>query len=139
MMYKALFIILLGLIHLNCLGQNIQVLVLGIAQDGGYPQIGCHKACCAHTSKKTYVSSLAIVDYDNKDVWLIDCTPDFPAQWEMIYRSLDKQQFDLKGIFLTHAHIGHYSGMTQLGREVMGTIDIPLYCMPRMAQFLKDK
>ena len=24
------------------------VLVLGTAQDGGLPQIGCHRACCVH-------------------------------------------------------------------------------------------
>ncbi|MCB0316049.1 MAG: pyrroloquinoline quinone biosynthesis protein PqqB, partial [Calditrichaeota bacterium] len=42
------------------------------------------------------------------------------------------------GIFLTHAHIGHYSGLTQLGREVIGAGGVPVYAMPRMETFLRS-
>lgn len=44
----------------------------------------------------------------------------------------------LDGIFLTHGHIGHYTGLMNLGREVMGTKDVPVYVMPRMAGFLSN-
>jgi pyrroloquinoline quinone biosynthesis protein B len=44
----------------------------------------------------------------------------------------------LSGIFLTHAHIGHYTGLMHLGREAMGTRDMPVYAMPRMSAFLRD-
>ena len=40
------------------------------------------------------------------------------------------------GIFLTHAHIGHYSGLMYLGKEAMDAKEIPLYVMPRMKNFL---
>lgn len=40
------------------------IIVLGIAQDAGYPQIGCDKSCCLPAwkdpSKKRMVSSLAL-------------------------------------------------------------------------------
>ena len=41
----------------------------------------------------------------------------------------------LQGIFLTHAHMGHYIGLLQLGREVMGAKDINVFCMPKMKYF----
>eukprot|EP00957_Ditylum_brightwellii_P156501 11911053-Ditylum_brightwellii.AAC.1 len=42
------------------------------------------------------------------------------------------------GIFLTHAHIGHYTGLMYLGREALGAVDVPVYAMPRMRSFLKN-
>lgn len=42
------------------------------------------------------------------------------------------------GIFLTHVHIGHYAGLMQLGREVLGTHAVPVYAMPRMQRFLES-
>ena len=41
------------------------------------------------------------------------------------------------GVLLTHAHIGHYLGLAQLGREVMGTRGVRVYAMPRMRAFLE--
>ena len=34
--------------------------------------------------------------------------------------------------------MGHYSGLLQLGREVMGAKDMPVYAMPRMKSFLYE-
>ena len=34
--------------------------------------------------------------------------------------------------------MGHYVGLLQLGREVMGAKDIPIYAMPRMRSFLEN-
>ena len=45
---------------------------------------------------------------------------------------------ELAGIFLTHAHMGHYSGLLQLGREAMGAKNISVYVMPKMSEFLKS-
>ncbi|MCI0658107.1 MAG: MBL fold metallo-hydrolase [Acidobacteria bacterium] len=118
------------------------VVVLGIAQDGGYPQAGCSKACCkgtwTETSRRRSVASLAIVDPGTHMRWLIDATPDFREQ----LRRLDEiapaaSSPGLEGIFLTHGHIGHYTGLMQLGREVMGAKGVPVYAMPRMRKFLE--
>lgn len=43
----------------------------------------------------------------------------------------------IDGILLTHAHIGHYLGLAQLGREVMGAKNVRVYAMPRMREFLE--
>lgn len=112
------------------------VVVLGIAQDGGVPQAGCRKECCARGVRRL-VSSLALVDPQTGERWLFDATPDFPEQ----LRRLDSmaapvQARGLTGIFLTHAHIGHYTGLMFLGREVMGTSGVPVFALPRMCDFL---
>ncbi len=42
----------------------------------------------------------------------------------------------LDGVLLTHAHIGHYTGLMYLGREALGATEVPVYAMPRMRAFL---
>ena len=42
----------------------------------------------------------------------------------------------IDGIFLTHAHIGHYAGLMYLGREGLGGDNIKVYVLKRMAKFL---
>ena len=41
-------------------------------------------------------------------------------------------------MLLTHAHMGHYTGLMHFGREVMGTNKIPVFAMPRMKTFLEE-
>jgi pyrroloquinoline quinone biosynthesis protein B len=118
--------------------------VLGIAQDGGYPQAGCNRPDCIaawrHPRLRRRVASLAIVDPQSKQRWVIDATPDFPSQ----LRTLDEvaprapAAALLDGVLLTHAHIGHYLGLAQLGREVLGARAIRVYAMPRMRAFLES-
>ena len=121
------------------------VVVLGIAQDGGFPQAGCHRPCCQpairEITRRRLVTSLAIVDPMSRQRWLIDCTPDFPDQLQLLDTAApaSAKQPLLDGIFLTHAHVGHYTGLLHLGREVMGTRNIAVYAMPRMAAFLKSQ
>ena len=113
--------------------------VLGIAQDGGAPHAGCTKICCEDRweipGKKFRVSCLGIVDPQTKEVWMIDATPDFPQQLNGLTQN---GKYNLRGIFLTHAHIGHYTGLMHLGREVMGAKGIPVHVMPKMKHFLES-
>ena len=116
--------------------------VLGIAQDAGYPQAGCRKACCAQAwtdpNRRRHVVCLAIVDPVSHERWLFECTPDFREQLRqlnLISPPIGNSEVD--GIFLTHAHIGHYTGLIHLGREVIGASQVPVYAMPRMKQFLE--
>jgi pyrroloquinoline quinone biosynthesis protein B len=121
------------------------IVVLGIAQDAGYPQAGCANECCAaawrDASLRRSPVSLAIVDPESGERWLIECTPDFPQQLhaldEIAPPENDTRGADLAGIFLTHAHIGHYAGLIHLGREVIGADHVPLHIMPRMKTFLE--
>lgn len=117
------------------------VVVLGVAQDGGLPHAGCQKACCRvawHDPKLSRrVSCLAIVDPISSERWMLDATPDFKNQ----LRALDdiapmSASPGLTGVLLTHGHIGHYTGLMHLGREVIGTRKVPIYVMPRMYDFL---
>tara|TARA_Y100001935_G_scaffold109955_1_gene91277 strand:- start:1718 stop:2395 length:678 start_codon:yes stop_codon:yes gene_type:complete len=43
----------------------------------------------------------------------------------------------IDGIFLTHAHIGHYTGLMYLGREGLGGSNVKVYALKKMANFLK--
>lgn len=121
--------------------EGVAVVVLGIAQDAGYPQANCHKACCQPVwegaAKPKYTACLALVDTEAEKVWMIDATPDFKEQLQLLQEKLPftPDPF-LDGIFLTHAHIGHYTGLMHLGREVMGASNMPVYAMPRMCDFL---
>jgi pyrroloquinoline quinone biosynthesis protein B len=108
-------------------------MVLGIAQDGGIPQAGCRKSCCT-SGRHERVASLAIVDPGSHRWWLIDATPDFPSQ--LAAMAAEAPACSLAGIFLTHAHIGHYTGLAHLGREAMGARGMPVWAMPRMRDFL---
>ena len=115
------------------------LMVLGIAQDGGAPQAGHPEEAGWHDpSKRRLATSLAVCDPASGQRWLFDATPDFPAQLQRLEETCaPKQRPGLDVIFLTHAHVGHYTGLMFLGKEVMGTKDVPVYAMPRMAGFLR--
>jgi pyrroloquinoline quinone biosynthesis protein B len=119
---------------------TIQAVLLGTAQDGGLPQARCHCPNCAAAhrdpTQRRLVACLGLVDRNAGQSWLIDATPDLPAQ---VY-SLQELAPDcpLAGILLTHAHMGHYAGLIHLGREAWNTAGLPLYASTRMATFLRQ-
>ncbi len=120
-----------------------QVIVLGVAQDAGFPQAGCMKACCrtawSEVDSRRHPVSLAIVDPVSKQRWLLDCSPAFPDQWRLLNQQHPISEVPgLDGILITHAHMGHYLGLAYLGREVIGAKQVPVYAMPRMATFLAE-
>ncbi|SVD68180.1 uncharacterized protein METZ01_LOCUS421034, partial [marine metagenome] len=102
---------------------NPYIVVLGVAQDAGYPQANCNKSCCnkvwENPQLSKFVSCLGLVDPISKQQWLFDATPDIKFQLRLL--EIKSNINPLSGIFLTHAHIGHYTGLLQLGKEVMGT------------------
>ena len=117
------------------------LIVLGIAQDGGAPQAGYPAEPGWHDpAKRRLATSLALVDPASGARWLFDATPDFPEQLQRLDEAAPSQagRPGLSGIFLTHAHIGHYAGLMYLGKEVLGAKDVPVYAMPRMSRFLTD-
>ena len=113
----------------------VEAVVLGIAQDGGVPHLGCRQKLCAEArrdpSKRRRVASLGLVDRIAGKRFVIDATPDFAEQVARLGGLPD-------GILLTHAHIGHYLGLAQLGREVLNAREMPVYCTPSMARFLRE-
>jgi pyrroloquinoline quinone biosynthesis protein B len=119
--------------------QSQFITVLGIAQDGGYPQAGCTAEHCLRQwrgeEKKRQVVSLGLTDQASGQNWLFEATPDFTAQLQQLQQASGSS--NLSGIFLTHAHMGHYAGLLQLGREAMGAQGMPVYVMPKMKAFLE--
>jgi len=120
---------------------SVSLYVLGTVQDGGSPHIGCQKACCAELFKNPdntrKVVSLGVVDHKNDKSYLFEPTPDMPSQLKLLKKHAQSEQETPSGIFMTHAHIGHYAGLMYLGRESLGGKNIPVYAMPRMKMFLE--
>ena len=117
---------------------GVEILVLGQVQDGGSPHAGCLKNCCRVRMPDRRVCSLGLLDHDAGKAWLIEATPDLAVQMkDLSIARGDTVRVPMDGILLTHAHIGHYSGLMFLGREAMGTKDVPVYVMPNMKKFLE--
>ncbi|MCO4769672.1 MAG: MBL fold metallo-hydrolase [Deltaproteobacteria bacterium] len=109
------------------LGTDPSSILLGLAQDGGRPQLGCERACCTNVAEPGLPVALGLLDGDRR--FLIDATPALPAQLPMLG--------GLDGVLLTHAHIGHYTGLMYLGREALNVQRVPVWAMPRMRAFLE--
>ena len=137
---KVLLLLFLFLCQKNQAQNNlISLVILGIAQDGGSPQIGCDKSCCRALWKNNHfenVTSIGLVDNIENRFFLIDASPDIPKQYRML-KSLTSRP-SLGGILLTHAHTGHYSGLLYLGKESLGARNVNVYSMPKMTLFLKN-
>ena len=116
------------------------VMVLGVAQDAGYPQMNCKKECCVaawnNPELQRTTSCLAIVDPTTNEQWIIDATPNIKKQLQLLKSKTGTEKID--GVLLTHAHMGHYTGLMHFGREVMGTNGIPVFAMPKMKTFLEE-
>ncbi|MGD1845307.1 MAG: MBL fold metallo-hydrolase [Salibacteraceae bacterium] len=109
--------------------------IVGIAQDAGYPQADCHKTCCQQATRQR-VSCVGIIDRQNEAFWMLDASPDFTSQLADLQQTAGAEA-QFAGVLLTHAHIGHYTGLMYLGREAMGARQVPVWAMPRMENFLK--
>ena len=120
---------------------KVSLVVLGTVQDGGSPHIGCRRECCAalfeHPDPTRMVVSLGVVDHENEKTYLFEATPDLPKQLKFLKKQANSNAETPNGIFLTHAHIGHYSGLLFLGREALGGDSVPVYAMPKMKGFLE--
>lgn len=110
-----------------------RVVVLGIAQDGGMPHPGCDRGPCAAARRgerpAERVACLGVTD--GRRGWLLDATPDFPAQLHAL------GVLRPEGVFLTHAHMGHCAGLLWLGKEAMGARAVPVHATERMGGFLR--
>jgi pyrroloquinoline quinone biosynthesis protein B len=117
---------------------SVEILLLGAAQDAGLPQSGCACENCVtarqDSQKVEYPSSIAIIHHGEKCFWIVDATPAFPSQLEMI-TELTKD-YEFRGIFITHTHMGHYTGLMFLGKEVMNSHEIPVHVSASVGDFL---
>ncbi len=118
------------------------IYILGVAQDAGFPQAGCYKPHCMpgwnDPERKITATSLGLIDPSSKKKYIFEATPDLPEQLFLLEQEAPSDEFSLNGIFITHAHIGHYTGLMYLGREAMGAHGLPIYVMPKMEQYLRE-
>lgn len=136
---RALVAIALGLLAAPAAAQEAEscvyeLVVLGAGQDAGAPHIGNS----GDDGPQLLPSSLALIDRAAGKRYLFDASPAITEQ----LATLDAiepptEGLGVDGVFLTHAHIGHYLGLAYFGREAAGANGVPVFAMPRMAAFLR--
>jgi pyrroloquinoline quinone biosynthesis protein B len=118
------------------------IFILGVAQDAGFPQSSCFAPHCMpgweNKMLRRGATSLAVIDPTAKSKVLFEATPQLPSQLYDLHNEAPDGEYSLDGVFLTHAHIGHYAGLMFFGHEAQGASEIPVYAMPRMAEFIRD-
>jgi pyrroloquinoline quinone biosynthesis protein B len=114
-------------------GTAQQIVFLGNLQDAGAPQFNCDKTCCLVERPNEFVASIGV--YSGEEALLFDATPDFTHQASFLQK---QSKTKLSGVFLTHAHMGHYTGLMHIGREASNESLLAIYAMPRMANFLEN-
>lgn len=125
---------------------EIKVKLLGTAQDGGLPQFGCYCKNCIRAREDPHfsrlISSLALLDLREQKFFLLDATPDIRPQLDIVHKRMGKEYTGSKyfpqGVILTHAHIGHYTGLMFFSFEAASSSDLPVYCSKGMGTFLAN-
>lgn len=123
-------------------GESYKVVILGTAQDAGVPQLGCECSNCIRALEnnkfKHLVASIGIINQINGKAYIIDATPDITEQLSLLRKSSigSDHRLTIEGIFLTHAHMGHYIGLVQLGKEAWSAAKLPIFGTPDMVRFL---
>ena len=117
------------------------IFILGNTQDAGVPHIGCEQEFCRknHNSNENYfATSIAVVDSESTQFTLFEASPDITYQLNYISNTIFKRFILPNNIYITHAHIGHYTGLMYLGRESLGAKGINVRVLPKMSDFLKN-
>ena len=146
---NRIFIFISILFLFSCKGKQeeivhsgLELVVLGNVQDAGSPHAGCEEECCRLLQRNPdptrMVSCLALLEHNSKEYFLFDATPNMSRQMTLASELINAPSQIPKAIFLTHAHIGHYTGLMFLGKEGMATERVPVYAMPRMKEFLVE-
>lgn len=124
--------------------------VLGTAQDGGLPHAACTCVRCERARHdpafRRAVASLALVvpaPGGAAEVYLVDATPDLREQLDRLAdvrpgaAAGRVDRAPVSGVFLTHAHVGHYLGLAFFGYEAVHAPGLPVWASRRMAGFLR--
>ena len=120
--------------------QTEYIYILGNVQDAGLPHIGCqHKFCKEKFSEfeEYFTTSVAVVDPVEKKYILFEASPDIPYQLNYLEKEIFNEFLLPESIFITHAHIGHYTGLMYFGREALGAKNLIIKVLPKMSNFLK--
>lgn len=123
---------------------RFDLFVLGRAQDGGVPHLGCQKPCCAEARRSGRTETpacLGIHDRQTDRLVLVEATPSVECQISQLHLlsgQPGRTRPLVDAVLITHAHMGHYTGLMQFGREAASARNLPTYVTPQMANFLRD-
>ena len=113
-----------------------ELVVLGIAQDAGIPHLSCQQTLCVSirngTREPERVASIGLINRATRRAYMFDATPDMSSQIHSLTGGLPPD-----GVFLTHGHMGHYTGLMYLGRESIDADSVPVYGTGRMTSYLR--
>ena len=109
-----------------------ELVLLGIAQDGGRPQAGCSKSCCIGLApnEHSFPTSLGIIG-QNK-LHIIDVTRNLGNQLQYLDNRVPDE------VWLTHAHVGHVDGLGLFGRETMNVKGAKLHVSNLMLELINQ-
>ena len=117
------------------MSKKIIVTILGIAQDGGVPHLGCVCDTCKRFSEEgRQLSPTSLAVRDGDELHLIDVTRDLDRQTRM----LDGSARMITDVWLTHGHLGHVDGLGLFGREVMASRGIRLHASESMFHLIQE-
>lgn len=121
--------------------ENIRVKILGTAQDAGVPQANCYcdhcRAARQRTENRRYAAAMALILPGDKGWYLLEATPDLPEQLALLH-AVSPELGLMNGVFLTHAHIGHYAGLMYLGKEAISAQGVPVWAGAGLESLLRS-
>ena len=140
-MIRVLNLVTFLIISISVNSQSEYIYILGNTQDAGLPHIGCQHPFCEdsfNVYEEHYTASIAVVNSDLKKYILFEATPDITFQLNNLKQNIFDEFLLPESIYITHAHIGHYSGLMYFGREALGAKDLMVRVLPRMSNFLQN-
>ena len=140
-MIRLLNLVTFLIISISVNSQSEYIYILGNTQDAGLPHIGCQHPFCEdnfNVYEEHYTTSIAVVNSDLKKYILFEATPDITFQLNNLKRNIFDEFLLPESIYITHAHIGHYTGLMYFGREALGAKDLMVRVLPRMSSFLQN-
>jgi len=138
---RVLNLVTFLIISISVNSQSEYIYILGNTQDAGLPHIGCQHPFCEdsfNVYEYYYTTSIAVVNSDLKKYILFEATPDITFQLNNLKKNIFDEFLLPESIYITHAHIGHYTGLMYFGREALGANDLMVKVLPRMSNFLQN-
>ena len=140
-MIRVINLVTFLIISIAVNSQSEYIYILGNTQDAGLPHIGCQHPFCEdnfNVYEEHYTTSIAVVNSDLKKYILFEATPDITFQLNNLKKNIFKEFLLPESIYITHAHMGHYTGLMYFGREALGSKDLLVRVLPRMSKFLQN-
>ena len=140
-MIRVINLVTFLIISISVNSQSEYIYILGNTQDAGLPHIGCQHPFCEdnfNVYEEHYTTSIAVVNTDLKKYILFEATPDITFQLNNLKKNIFDEFLLPESIYITHAHIGHYTGLMYFGREALGSKELIVRVLPRMSNFLQN-